>query len=380
MAQARRQTRPERSTLGYLQTRPWNVVILSSFVVLTVPIAVFQFYHLPGAFALAALYAVLLGGTHFVITLGVYLDAGNRRYFSSSLARIAVYFLIPPAILVLFFIIGYYQLTTTDGRTPLSAIAAVFLFSSAVKALDYLHVARQSFGVLQLFRAPVAHAFPASQRRFDNAFFVSMAALQQLTFLNGVRNGNPEFSLNPLSAGLFVIAAVCLLAIVMNFVRAATRTPDRRTWLGSFGYFTLQAASAALPIARAGLYTASLAMHYVEYHVIMFPRLFRHAAAREERGATSWLQRHAVAFYLLATVVAIVISRDVLWEPISSRFGPTQSLWFLFNVLNGMFVAHYFLEAFIWKFRDPYYRRTLAPLYFPQQPLHNEKAGPKSAA
>ena len=73
-----------------------------------------------------------------------------------------------------------------------------------------------------------------------------------------------------------------------------------------------------------------------------------------------------VVFYAFAVMIAVVISRDILWEPISSRFGSAQSLWLLFNVLNGMFVTHFFLEAFIWKFRDPYYRQTLGPIYLPQ--------------
>jgi hypothetical protein len=29
-------------------------------------------------------------------------------------------------------------------------------------------------------------------------------------------------------------------------------------------------------------------------------------------------------------------------------------------------VTHYFIEAFIWKFGNPYYRAALGPLYFPR--------------
>ena len=33
-------------------------------------------------------------------------------------------------------------------------------------------------------------------------------------------------------------------------------------------------------------------------------------------------------------------------------------------MFNGLFVMHYFVEAFIWKFSDPFYRKSLMPLYF----------------
>jgi hypothetical protein len=34
------------------------------------------------------------------------------------------------------------------------------------------------------------------------------------------------------------------------------------------------------------------------------------------------------------------------------------------SVFDGLFVFHYFVEMLIWKFSDPYFRRTLGSLYF----------------
>jgi len=36
-------------------------------------------------------------------------------------------------------------------------------------------------------------------------------------------------------------------------------------------------------------------------------------------------------------------------------------------MFDGMFLLHYFVEAFLWKFGNPYYRKTLGPLYFDSQ-------------
>ena len=37
---------------------------------------------------------------------------------------------------------------------------------------------------------------------------------------------------------------------------------------------------------------------------------------------------------------------------------------FFVHIFDGIFLMHYFVEAFLWRFRVPYYRDTLAPLYF----------------
>ena len=37
----------------------------------------------------------------------------------------------------------------------------------------------------------------------------------------------------------------------------------------------------------------------------------------------------------------------------------------LVSIFDGIFVFHYFVEAFIWKFSDPYFRQSMAGMYFP---------------
>jgi len=49
------------------------------------------------------------------------------------------------------------------------------------------------------------------------------------------------------------------------------------------------------------------------------------------------------------------------------RDGQSTSL-LLFALFDGLFVFHYFLESFIWRFSEPYYRQTLGPLYFAPRP------------
>ncbi len=36
----------------------------------------------------------------------------------------------------------------------------------------------------------------------------------------------------------------------------------------------------------------------------------------------------------------------------------------LLHSIDGIFLFHFYVEAFLWKFSKPHYRETLAPLYF----------------
>jgi len=84
------------------------------------------------------------------------------------------------------------------------------------------------------------------------------------------------------------------------------------------------------------------------------------------RAACGRADVHKVVFYLLLVVLACLAARDLVWPSVSGAVGPTRALWLMFNLFNGVFVTHYFIEAFIWKFSNPYYRGSLGPLYFPR--------------
>ena len=53
-----------------------------------------------------------------------------------------------------------------------------------------------------------------------------------------------------------------------------------------------------------------------------------------------------------------------MWKGYGGGAGPTSSYTALVAIFDGLFVFHYFVEMFIWRFSEPYYRQTLGPLYF----------------
>jgi hypothetical protein len=80
-----------------------------------------------------------------------------------------------------------------------------------------------------------------------------------------------------------------------------------------------------------------------------------------------------VLFYALLLLVAVPVTRfaylgmERLFQVDESSSGlPWRAVIALFD---GLFVFHYVIESRIWKFNDPYYRRSLMPLYFrPRRP------------
>jgi hypothetical protein len=132
------------------------------------------------------------------------------------------------------------------------------------------------------------------------------------------------------------------------------------------GYLLLQSAAAALAVYSTALYLFALAIHYVEYHVLMAPRCFKtklDATSRVDRWY-GHVRRHKIVFY----VALLAISTMYLWLAGSGATIENSPVTYalLIHVFDGLFVFHYFVEAFIWKFGDPYFRQTLGPLYFPQ--------------
>lgn len=300
---------------------------------------------------LALAHAVGLGTTHFFVTLAVYVSRENRAYFASSTRNQLVYFAAPLAILAF---IAWAEGSGLRTREP---VIAGYLFG-ALRFFDFFHVGRQSTGMLQLWKRPVAAALPAWSRRAENAFFVGMAVMQWQTFRVGGSFAQDDPGFTVPSAALFVLFA----AIALSYVRVVERLgaqAGRVPWL-ALAYFVMQALSAAVAVYDTRFYLAALTLHYVEYHVIMAPRCFGEVPGRVagDRPAAV-LRAHPFAFYALLLAVVLVFElRNHVAGPIA------PSTQYFVHLFDGIFFVHYFIEAFLWKFGAPYYREQLGPLYF----------------
>lgn len=353
------------SKTHYLRTPQISLIFLS-FLLLAVPVAFVQLSPSVSAQASGWItlgYAVVFGNTHFAITWALYLNSANLRHFASTPGRKAVYFLGPPAILIGFWYLGIRQL-------PRQGTELFLYFALALTAADYFHVVRQSFGVYEMFRARTGARFPPWMTNVDNGYFLALWALQLVTFARGLTQGfagTVDLS-DPLTRMGLAAAAVLLALMLRAFVAAWQAGADRGALLAALGYLALQSASALMVVYMSRLYVASLAMHYVEYHVLMAPRLFAvplDTTSTADRLAAAF-RRHKGVFYLTLVLVAVWASSASIFNLSGTPLTPSGPLfgWYLVNTLNGIFLAHYFIEAFVWKFGNPFYRQTLGPVYF----------------
>jgi hypothetical protein len=345
---------------GFIE-QPWvHYLILGSFLLLTVPLcivaAVSDNFLRP--WSLGWLYVCALGTTHFALTLTVYLQSSNLTYFNSSWLKRALYFLVPVLIFVFFDLYRTLQIALLLPAVDLAV-------RGGIRLLDFQHFNRQSFGVFQLFKGR-SRAFPCWLRRVENGYFLGLTALLFLSFLTSGRfDGNNYYTRLAL-----LPTGICLAILVGTYARTWAQSTNRRALVAPLAYFLLQSLSAMLAIYNIAFYLCCLAMHYVEYHVLMYPRCFHtplNPHSRVDRFFAA-LRRRKVVFYAALFGLAGLITACT-WAGMGAlieRDGGSASASYLplISVFDGLFVFHYFVESLFWKLSDPHYRQTLGPLYF----------------
>jgi hypothetical protein len=342
--------------------------ILASFVVCTIPIAILgaRSEHSAPARAIVILYLALLGLSHFALTPTVYLQSANLRYFNGSVRNRVIYFAVPCVIFVFF---DLYSALRIAALFPVFAMGV----RTVIRAADFNHLNRQTGGVLQLFKARSGCTFPAWTRRVETLYYAAFSALLLTTFLSGGR-----FVVNAASVAAGACVAGLFVAMLVAFAMAWGSAASRPAIVPPALYFLFQTGAALLATYDIAFYGAALGMHYVEYHILMAPRCFKarldsrsridriFGAVRDSRPVF-YLILAFLAFVVMASTLDYSAMLSALQGTVSMRSGGTGTLMLL-AMFDGLFVFHYFIESFIWRFSEPYYRQSLAPLYFAKRP------------
>jgi hypothetical protein len=375
--------RPAAPTVGYFQRTLPIALILGAFVVFTLPLAYLALTDpdSPLLLRLELAYMLGLGVTHFVITPTLYLQSSNLRHFNSSWRNRLIYFAIPVGIFVFF---DLYRALELAVLLPLADVA----FRLTIRAVDFQHFSRQSFGVMQLFKARAGAKFPAWQRRAEYWFAWAVVGVLLVTY---VRGGRLDTDVHPGLVAVHWVLATILAGLgltVLAGIVVTARTAERpgALWAPA-AYFVLQTMSALLAAYSTALYGVALAMHYVEYHVLMLPRCFN--IQLDPRQWTdrllARLRQNRVIFYTLLLIGAVGVSLLTgvttsmvnamaamlagMWKGYGGGTGVASSYTALIAIFDGLFVFHYFVEMFVWRFSEPHYRQTLGPLYFAKKPV-----------
>lgn len=380
---------PAVANLAYFE-KAWPVsIILGTFFVVTLPIAAITLFsddHL-----VTWLYIWLFGITHFVVTLTIYLNSENLRYFASSWRTAVTFFAVPVLIFVTFDLIHAFRLSTT---WPLVAL----VFFGAVRLFDFFHLNRQTFGVLQMFKGRTKAKYPAALRSAENRYLLSFVALLMTTFLSGgvcplLQTGGPLSlaSLSRLDQAVLItdvrimqvawvvsamITVVLFISVVRGHLAMAELKPQKHGIGAALAYVIFQSLGTAMAAFYFPLYLAALAIHYVEYHILMVPRALHSPideANRLDRGYR-WLSTRPVLLYAGILAVSALVAggafvgmNAAMGAPITDFSSPISYLM-LIAIFDGIFVFHYFVEMYIWKFSDPHFRRMMAGLYFTPAP------------
>lgn len=350
-------TPPPVARLGYFERSRPVQLILGSFLFLTLPIAAMVLL-LPDSPALTWFYIWLFGGTHIVLTLTIYASRANRRYFASSNRNLAVFVAIPLGLLGCYLAIRTLEVGTT---VPWLALG----FWAGLRFFNFFHLTRQTFGVHQMFKGRTLAKFPAWAKRTENATGLALVATLMLTHAaGGVCPLLTESSLELRIAWIGSASAAFGFYLASMVALFRTRpSPDSPGFRASMLYFTLQTLGTAAATLYLPLYLAALAMHYVEYHVLMVPRI-----AKQELDPTSpidrgygWLRTRPAAFLLVGLGLSALVTAGMG----SMDFEPSATAWgVLLTAFDALVAVHYFLEMQIWKFSDPHFRRSLAGVYF----------------
>jgi hypothetical protein len=355
---------------GFFQRDLPAYAILAAFVVLTLPLTLLVSYDpdSPRIGAIMFLYLVGLGLTHFALTPTVYLQSSNLRFFNGSWRNRVIYFAIPIAILL------FFDLYATFHVAVLFPFVAV-LVRTGIRLLDFRHFSSQTYGVLQLYKVRSGCKFPGWIKRVENLFYFALSLLLLTTFLSGGRLALDSLA----SVVLSLTVAALFVAVVLGFALAYARSANGRHVLLPLAYFLFQTLAGLLAVYNLAFYGLALAMHYVEYHLLMAPRCFKSDLdpTKPIDRVFGVLRANKFIFYSLLCFVAFVVlvftvDFTAMLAMIEGtrehgRHGQSTSL-LLFALFDGLFVFHYFLESFIWRFSEPYYRHTLGPLYFAQRP------------
>ncbi len=333
-----------------------RALVIGSFFALTLPLCAYltllsggQTQKIIGMPVPMQIYFVGLGVTHFVLTFTVYLSAENRRHFTSTARNALVFWVLP---LAPFAFLAAWWGFALDARFVLATTAVAIV----IRALDFQHVSRQGFGVLQLIKGSARARLPRWSTRTENGHFLGLAALLLWTFVH-----EQTLDIGSWVSWLLIAWTVtCFMATLTAYAIAFRAGADRRELGAALFYLCVQTAALSLAIFHFAFYACALAIHYVEYHLVMGRRALR-VPAQPGDNVLHALQRSPALLYVGLLLMSMA------WFGIGRMQGTFVDASItkrtLVHIFDGLFVFHYVVEMSIWKFSDPYFRKSIGPLY-----------------
>ncbi len=292
------------------------------------------------------------GPLHLGASLFPYFDKRNLQYFKSTAINRKIFFYAPPLIFALSVILSLIC-------TPL----VVFIFL----VWTIQHLVQQNIGILLLYhrsnsgQAIVNRTIEARSQQISALFF------SLLYFHRVLLNNMPSMLLNVLE----VISCIAALIFVRLYLTSLSKQIHEGKYLNCPAVcFWIFSIFCLAPIAFLGhdyssAFIIPLAAHWFQYLAINFILVKR----KYSDNVSQLKNLPAINPMLLFGVTCGFVCFTVLGFTVLSTVLTPKLL--LSNILGGVVVAfgltHYLLDAFLWRFRDPFLRESVLPFLKKQE-------------
>ena len=285
------------------------------------------------------------GPFHQGPTWFMYFDQKNRAHYRSTLQKKVVFFLAPPLIV---------------AGSVLGIIVCKPLLIAIWFIWSIQHLVQQNVGILLLYHNP-RQPEAIVERKKEVLSLQIPSVLFTLLFVRRIMmNGQSNMAFDALIA----IAALWSAILMVNYAVDLKRQVQEGKSINvpALSFWGLSVLSLA-PMAFLGrdfseAFVAPVTWHWFQYIGLNW-RLLRKKYDGGTENANLPVSRPVVLFF--ATCLTLVLVNIGL--SISSRAPGLNDFNkdMLIGALIGLVNVHYFLDAFMWRFREPYQRAAILP-------------------
>jgi hypothetical protein len=314
------------------------------------------------------LYHLFIRVPHFAATLNfTYLYKENREYYRGNWVK---YFAVPILILVAY--------GARPWFAPESLYNSVLVTIATVWGMQ--HIGLQNYGILSIYRGRSAARADTLLPKLERAVFYELIALA--VFLDVFRLFLPNVGLESVDRSVtWGLRGLFALTCAVYFARIWTRRKITPVSLPGLLYF-ITAVSVMIhwPVYNewGGAAGGGIIFFYVfnGQHCLAYLGLLFHMTSNKQRsqrefssvteGGFEFAKFYAPLAIGAAALLAVAVFR---YSQIVGLLPPDIPSGFqAIAMLDGIFVTHYYIEAFTWKFSNPHNRAVILPLLKQPQP------------
>ena len=287
-------------------------LILGTFIILSIPLSLLPFFDYK-YYDLALFYTFAIAFTHFSSTYIIYFKKEYWNFFTRTHLNIFIYIAMP-----LFFICSFSFIFFNKEIPLYEAMATAIIV--IIRITDYFHTNKQTLGIVQQF----SRGEPHNMLRLH--YYILILFLVLNYFEKKYSKGSEEVN--------FVLMAVLLISFIKQM-----KTMNPRTRI----YFLIQSLALVPGVLNPDWYFLGLAVHSIEYHYLIKKRYFNN-------------KKSYVLFFVLLLLFSFLVTRTFNISLLKDSF---FNLSFIYS---GVVFTHYYLDSFIWRFKNSFHREELIRL------------------